>query len=124
MFDSSRTRNSAFVFKLGTGQVIKGWDQGLLDMYVTGTSPGSVGRGSQRSTSNRCVGEHRVLTIEPELGYGAGGYPPIIPANAVLTFDVELLAIKSSKPNPVKKTVEVRRAAPPFSCPHLETCTK
>ncbi|KAL8280619.1 hypothetical protein RQP46_006942 [Phenoliferia psychrophenolica] len=78
-FDSSRPRNSEFVFTLGTGQVIKGWDQGLLDM---------------------CVGEQRILTIEPELGYGAGGYPPIIPANAVLTFDVELLSIKGKKSSP------------------------
>ncbi|KAK4701245.1 glutaredoxin 3, partial [Phenoliferia sp. Uapishka_3] len=77
-FDSSRTRNSAFDFTLGIGQVIKGWDQGLLDM---------------------CVGEKRILTIEPELGYGVNGYPPIIPGNSVLTFDVELLNI-GSKPKP------------------------
>ena len=71
-FDSSRGRNEPFVFTLGTGQVIKGWDQGLLNM---------------------CEGEKRKLVIPSDLGYGSRGAPPKIPAEATLVFEVELLAI-------------------------------
>ncbi|XP_069064005.1 peptidyl-prolyl cis-trans isomerase FKBP2 [Pleurodeles waltl] len=71
-FDSSITRNQPFTFTLGTGQVIKGWDQGLLGM---------------------CEGEKRKLVIPSELGYGDRGAPPKIPGGATLIFEVELLKI-------------------------------
>ncbi|EQC41509.1 FK506-binding protein 2 [Saprolegnia diclina VS20] len=75
-FDSSRDRNQPFEFTLGSGQVIKGWDQGLVGM---------------------CVGEKRRLTIPSGMGYGDHGSPPTIPGKATLVFDVELLAIKNGK---------------------------
>ncbi|KAI1898713.1 hypothetical protein AGOR_G00075200 [Albula goreensis] len=72
-FDSSIPRNQPFTFTLGTGQVIKGWDQGLLGM---------------------CEGEKRKLVIPSELGYGDRGAPPKIPGGATLIFEVELLTIE------------------------------
>jgi peptidylprolyl isomerase len=72
-FDSSWSRNEPFPFTLGQGAVIKGWDQGVVGMKVGG---------------------RRQLIIPPELGYGATGSPPSIPANETLVFVVDLLKIK------------------------------
>lgn len=71
-FDSSRDRSQPFQFALGSGQVIAGWDEGIEGMKVGGV---------------------RELTIPPELGYGATGSPPVIPPNATLLFEVELLEV-------------------------------
>ncbi|XP_015606684.1 FK506-binding protein 2 isoform X2 [Cephus cinctus] len=76
-FDSSLDRDQPFTFQLGVGQVIQGWDQGLLDM---------------------CVGEKRKLIIPPKLGYGDNGAGNVIPGGATLLFDVELINISDSPP--------------------------
>ncbi len=72
-FDSSVDRKEPFEFVLGQGQVIAGWDQGVAAMKV---------------------GEKSRFTIPPHLAYGAGGYPGVIPPQATLIFEVELLAVE------------------------------
>ncbi len=72
-FDSSRDRGEPFSFPLGAGQVIRGWDEGLALMNV---------------------GSRARLTIPPQLGYGSSGAGNVIPPNATLIFDVELLGVK------------------------------
>jgi len=72
-FDSSRDRNKPFQFTIGKGEVIRGWDEGVAQMSV---------------------GERSILKITPDFGYGKQGAGGVIPPNAHLTFDVELIAIK------------------------------
>ena len=80
-FDSSKDRGQPFSFPLGQGRVIKGWDEGVATMKVGGV---------------------RKLTIPPDLGYGARGAGGVIPPNATLTFEVELLDVQYTNPaNPL-----------------------
>ena len=71
-FDSSKDRNDPFVFRLGAGRVIRGWDEGVAGMKIGGS---------------------RKLVIPPALGYGSRGVD-VIPPNSILVFDVELLGVK------------------------------
>ncbi|XP_073036811.1 FK506-binding protein 2-like, partial [Primulina eburnea] len=78
VFDSSFERGDPIQFELGSGQVIKGWDQGILAM---------------------CLGEKRKLKIPSKLGYGEQGSPPTIPGGATLIFDTELVAVNGKTLN-------------------------
>ncbi|XP_078120281.1 uncharacterized protein LOC144526596 [Sander vitreus] len=71
-FDSSRDRGDPFKFKIGQGQVIRAWDEGVAQMSV---------------------GQVAKLTCSPDYAYGAKGYPPVIPGNSTLIFEVELLGV-------------------------------
>ncbi len=75
-FDSSRIRHKPLTFVIGIGSVIKGWDEGILEMQL---------------------GEIAILKVTSDYGYGAEGMPPIIPPNADLEFEVELLATGDEK---------------------------
>ncbi|MFD5316349.1 FKBP-type peptidyl-prolyl cis-trans isomerase [Streptomyces sp. NPDC127098] len=72
-FDSSRDRGEPFVTQIGVGRVIKGWDEGVPQLSV---------------------GEKAILVCTPDYGYGPRGFPPVIPPNATLRFEVELLGIQ------------------------------
>jgi len=72
-FDSSRDRGKPFQFNIGKGQVIKGWDEGVAQMQI---------------------GEKSILTCTPDYAYGARGFPPVIPPNSTLKFEVELLGFQ------------------------------
>jgi len=72
-FDSSRDRGKPFKFKIGRGEVIKGWDVGVAQMSV---------------------GQRARLICSPDFAYGSKGHPGVIPANATLTFDVELIKLE------------------------------
>jgi len=72
-FDSSRDRGQYFEFKIGVGQVIRGWDDGVMQMSV---------------------GQRAQLVCSPDFAYGPGGIPGVIPPNSTLLFDVELFGIK------------------------------
>ncbi|CEP18732.1 hypothetical protein [Parasitella parasitica] len=73
VFDSSRNRREPFKCKIGVKQVIQGWEEGIPQLSL---------------------GEKAILTCTPDYAYGARGFPPIIPPNATLKFEVELLAIE------------------------------
>ncbi|KAI0879794.1 uncharacterized protein GGS22DRAFT_176739 [Annulohypoxylon maeteangense] len=99
-FDASYDRGTPFSFNLGGGQVIKGWDQGLLDM---------------------CIGEKRTLTVPPEFGYGNRAVGPI-PAGSTLVFETELMGIRGV-PNPESIVTKASASASSTSSSTSETAS-
>ncbi|KAH8810311.1 hypothetical protein DL96DRAFT_534218 [Flagelloscypha sp. PMI_526] len=75
IFDSSVDRNDPFKTQIGVGKVIRGWDEAVPQLSK---------------------GEKALLTVSPDFGYGSRGFPPVIPANSILKFEVELLEITPS----------------------------
>jgi FK506-binding protein 1 len=75
-FDNSRSRNKPLTFIIGIGSVIKGWDEGIMDM---------------------CLGEVAILKVTSDSAYGVDGLPPMVPPNSDLVFEVELLQIGDEK---------------------------
>ena len=92
-FDSSRSRNRPFSFLLQKGQVIMAWDMGIATMTK---------------------GEKAILTAAPEYAYGKNGYPPVIPKNATLIFEVELLEFKDDDRKPISWIVTLIICAIPI----------
>ncbi|KAJ3996373.1 hypothetical protein F5050DRAFT_1799635 [Lentinula boryana] len=86
-FDSSRDRKQPFETEIGVGKVIKGWDEGVPQLSL---------------------GQMAVLTATPDYAYGARGFPPVIPANATLKFEVELMAI-NDKVAPKRESLGVNK---------------
>ncbi|KAG6919343.1 FK506-binding protein 2B [Tephrocybe rancida] len=98
-FDSSHNRNAPLGITLGIGQVIKGWDQGLLGM---------------------CVGEKRHLIIPPNLAYGSRGAGGVIPGGATLVFETEMVAINRREPEVKEPEPEVKEPEPEVKEPEPE----
>lgn len=105
VFDSSRTRGKPFRFTIGQGEVIRGWDEGVAKVGVLLRRPSIILCDCFRIVSfnlvilisthfQLSVGERAKLVCSPDYAYGSRGHPGVIPPNAILTFDVELLKVE------------------------------